>query len=376
MGFEEQIEQYAKENDIEVDIQLSEFNDVHSNLTTALAAGSGAPDISAIEVKGIDKMKGNPEHFHNLLDLGANEVKDDYLEWKWQQALSSDGKNLLGLPTDIGPMAMVYRTDIFEEAGLPTDPEEITKLIQTWDDFIKVGKEIRAKTDNAMITSAKDLFLVIEGQGTEKYWDEKGDLIVETNPQIKKAYEYAAKAVEEKITADIEVGTPEWSAALEKGDFAVQFAPAWRLGSIKETDSSRKWNIALMPEGSGNVGGSFLTIPKESENQEEAYKLIKWLLSPEQQLVTFKNSGNFPSTPGIYDDSAIQDSTDEFFNGASVGKIYAEAAKKVTYVKEGPESLLVSTIVTDAVTRVEKGQESPEKSWESAMKELERQLNR
>ena len=164
MGFEEQIKQYAKENDIEVDIQLSEFADVHSNLTTALAAGSGAPDISAVEVKGIDKVKGNPEHFHNLLDLGADEVKDTYLDWKWQQALTPDGKHLLGLPTDIGPMAMVYRTDVFDEAGLPTDPDEVTKLIQTWDDFIEVGKEIRSKTGKAMIASAASMYSVIEGQ--------------------------------------------------------------------------------------------------------------------------------------------------------------------------------------------------------------------
>ncbi|MBS4178458.1 extracellular solute-binding protein [Lederbergia citrea] len=376
MGFEEQIKEYAKENDIEVDIQLSEFADVHSNLTTALAAGSGAPDISAVEVKGIDKVKGTPDHFHNLLDLGAEEVKDNYLDWKWQQALTPDGKHLLGLPTDIGPMAMVYRTDVFAEAGLPTDPEEVTQLIQTWDDFINVGKDIRAKAGKAMIPSAASLYSVMEGQDTQKYWDDKGNLIVETNPQIKKAFDYAAKAVEAKITADVEAFSTEWGAAMEKGDFAVQLAPAWMIGRIKETDTSGKWNIALMPEGSGNWGGSFLTIPKESKNQEEAYKLIKWLLSPEQQLATFKHFGNFPSTPGIYDDAALQDETDDFFSGAHVGKIYAEAAKKVTPVIEGPDSILVEEIMTDAVTRVEKGQEDAEKSWKTAMEELDRQLNR
>ena len=216
----------------------------------------------------------------------------------------------------------------------------------------------------------------MKGKSNEKYWDENGDLIVETNPQIKKAFDYSARAVDENITADVEAFSTEWGAAMEKGDFAVQLAPAWMIGRIKETDTSGKWNIALMPEGSGNWGGSFLTIPKESKNQEEAYKLIKWLLSPEQQLATFKNFGNFPSTPGIYDDAAIQDDTDEFFSGAHVGKIYAEAARKVTPVIEGPDSILVEEVMTDAVTRVEKGQEDAESSWKTALEELERQLNR
>lgn len=378
MGIEDQIKQYAEENNIEVDIQTQEFADVHSNLTTALAAGSGAPDISAIEVKGIDKMKANPDHFHNLLDFGAEDLKGNYLDWKWQQALTADGKHLLGLPTDIGPQAMAYRVDIFEQAGLPTDREEVAELIKTWDDYIKVGEQIKAKTGKALIDSPNGAYSVMEGQGDEKYYDKDGNIIVKDNPQIKKAFNFASLIIDKELTSGFEQWSSEWGTGMTNGDFATILAPAWMMTFMKANapDASGKWDMTYLPEGSGNWGGSFLTIPKESKNAEEAYKLISWLLSPEQQLVTFKESGNFPSTPGIYDSEEVQGFTSEYYNNAPVGKVYAESAQQVKPIVEGPESIQIEQIITDAITRVKDGQATPEDSWNKAMEQLDRELAR
>ncbi|WP_121613519.1 ABC transporter substrate-binding protein [Mesobacillus foraminis] len=378
MGIEDQIKQYAKENNIEVDIQLSEFADVHSNLTTSLAAGSGAPDISAVEVKGIDKMKAAPDAFYNLYDLGAEELKGNYLEWKWKQAETPDGKNLLGIPTDIGPQALAYRVDLFEQAGLPTDREEVAKMLQTWDDYIKAGEQMKAKTGKAMIDSPNGIYAVIEGQGNEKYYDEDGNVIVKDNPQIKKAYDYAMQTIEKDLTAGFTQFEGEWGSGMANGDFATVLAPAWMQLNIMNNapDTKGKWDITLLPEGAGNWGGSFLTIPKESKNAEEAYKLIKWVLSPEQQLETFKAKGLMPSTPGIYDDEAFTSYTSEFFNNAPTAKIYGEAAKQVKPIVEGPDSIQIEEIMGDAVERVRDGKATPDKSWKTAMDQLERELSR
>jgi cellobiose transport system substrate-binding protein len=378
MGFEELIEEYEKENDVKINIQLAEFNDTHNNLTTALAAGSGAPDVAAIEVKGIDKMKGTPQHFYNLYELGAEEVQGDYLDWKWQQAETIDGETLLGLPTDIGPQAMVYRLDIFEAAGLPTDREEVEKLIQTWDDYVKVGEQVKEKTGKYMLDAATGMFAVIKGQGQEKYFDADGNLIVAENPQIDKAWNYTLDMIDKGLVTPFDQWSTEWGTGISNGDFATILAPAWMMNVIQDTapDAGGKWDIAALPEGSGNWGGSFLTIPKESKQPEEAYKLIKWLLAPEQQLKTFEIYGNFPSTPAVYDSEAMVNYTNDYFNGAPVGQIYSKAAEQVQHVVEGPESIQVELILNDAVNRVRDGQQDPITSWQTAMDQLERELGR
>ncbi|MCP3764826.1 extracellular solute-binding protein [Domibacillus sp. A3M-37] len=378
MGIEDQIQQYAKDNNIEVEIQTSEFADVHSNLTTALAAGSGAPDISAVEVTGIEKYKNNPEYFHNLYDLGAKEVQGDYLDWKWKQAETADGKNLLGLPTDIGPQALAYRIDLFEKAGLPTQRDEVTALFKTWDDYISAGEQVKEKTGKAMIDSAVGLYSVIEGQGDEKYFDKDGNVIVKDNPNIEKAYNYAMEAIDKKLAPGYDQFSTEWTTGMANGDYATVLAPAWMQLNITQNapDAKGKWDIAQMPEGAGNWGGSFLTIPKESKNSEEAYKLIEWLLSPEQQMVTFKEKGNMPSTPAIYDDEEFKSYTSDYFNGAPTAQIYGEAAKQVKPIIEGPQSQQIGTIIEDAINRVRDGKSTPEKSWDQAMKQLDRELKR
>jgi cellobiose transport system substrate-binding protein len=251
-------------------------------------------------------------------------------------------------------------------------------MLQTWDDYIKAGEQLKAKTGKAMIDSPNGIYAVIEGQGDEKYYDKDGNVIVKDNPQIKKAYDYAMQTIEKDLTAGFTQFEGEWGSGMANGDFATVLAPAWMQLNIMNNapDTKGKWDITLLPEGAGNWGGSFLTIPKESKNAEEAYKLIKWVLSPEQQLETFKSKGLMPSTPGIYDDEAFTSYTSEFFNNAPTAKIYGEAAKQVKPIVEGPDSIQIEEIMGDAVERVRDGKATPDKSWKTAMDQLERELSR
>ena len=63
--------------------------------------------------------------------------------WKYDQATTADGDDTIGLGTDVGGMAMCYRRDLFEKAGLPTDRDEVGALWPTWDDFIATGEKFQ-----------------------------------------------------------------------------------------------------------------------------------------------------------------------------------------------------------------------------------------
>lgn len=377
MGFEDQMQRYADQNNIEIEIQHAEYSDHHTNLQTAMASGSGAPDIAGVEISQIERFKENPHHFHNLLDFGAANVQGDYLDWKWEQTLSADKSMVLGLPTDIGPMALLYRTDVFADAGLPTDREEVAALMPTWEDFIEVGIQVKNNTGSWMIHNATTMFALIVGQGDEKHFDRDNNLIVETNPQVKKAWDLTMRAIEAGITGNIHDST-ERVTALNNGDYAVVLAPAWEMTAVKKDapDTAGLWDVTQIPEGSGNRGGSFLTVPAQSKHPQEAYNLIEWVLAPEQQLELFTTLGNFPSTPGIYDSEELVGYVDEFFSGAPVGEIYSEAAKRVKPVWEGPYTHIASAALDDAIKRVEAGQQDPESSWNQAIEDIKRQLSR
>jgi cellobiose transport system substrate-binding protein len=376
---EEAIREYERMNPhITVNLQYADQGDVHNNLITAFSSGSGAPDVVGIEIQYVERFKANPEHFYNLYDLGAAAIEEDYLDWKWAQALTPDGQYLLALPIDIGPMAMAYRTDVFEAAGLPTDPDEVAELISTWDQFIEVGEQVLAKTGIPMINEIEQLFTVVSNQSDIRYFDRENRLVIEENEQVLRAWNLAVEAHKRGLSANIETFSTEWGAAMNNGDYAVQFAPAWMMLFMKENavDSEGIWALTMMPEGGGNWGGSFLGIPKQSQHPEEAFAFISWLLAPEQQLAAFERVDLFPSTPGIYGEDALQKYTDPFFATPDVGRIYTQAAEQVIAQYLGPRHTVVNDIVADALRQIDDGAYEPDAAWSQALEEIERQLSR
>ncbi|WP_018932129.1 ABC transporter substrate-binding protein [Gracilibacillus lacisalsi] len=377
MGIDEQIERYQEENEnVTINIQEAEYADHHQNLLTALGAGSGAPDVAVVESAYIEQFKVNPDQFHNLNDYGAEDIKDDFLEWRWREASSPDGSFVLGIPTDVGPMAMAYRMDIFEEAGLPTDPDEVSSQLSTWEDYIEAGRQIQDATGGYMFNHIAEIYGVIRDQGEEQYFDEENNLIIEESEQIAKAWELAVEAID--IQPGIERESTEYGAALARGDFATVFLPPWMLQRIKDDapDTEGLWNVAQIPEASGNWGGSLLTIPAQSDHPQEAYDFISWLMAPEQQLEIFKSYGNFPSTPELYDHEEVQNYNDPFFTRDDLGVMFGEAAERVEYVYRSPDTSTVNTIIDDALTSIHDGSASPEEAWNNALEEIDRQISR
>lgn len=98
-----------------------------------------------LEIDQFDRFKVAQDRFENLYDLGAKDVKDQYLDWKWKSGENQDGDFLFGLPTDIGPKGLYYRTDVFEKAGLPTDPQEVANLINSPEAFEKLDYKLKRK---------------------------------------------------------------------------------------------------------------------------------------------------------------------------------------------------------------------------------------
>src|SRR5205085_8201528 len=56
-----------------------------------------------------------------------------------------------------------------------------------------------------------------------------------------------------------------------------------------------KWDVAKIPGGGGNWGGSFLAVPTQSKHQKAAVELVKFLTSKDGQIAAWKAKGNLRS---------------------------------------------------------------------------------
>ncbi len=371
--------------DVKLAIKKSDLDALNGTglFTQCAAGGAGNPDIAAVEISYSGFWRAYPQCFVDLRSLrttdgnkSANDLKKDYLSWRWEHGVGYND-SVIGIPTDVGGLEVAYRWDLFKKAGLPYQRDAVGKAWSTWPKFIEFGKKYVAKLTPAQrkanvgfIDNIGTIYPAIMNQGTEKYYrnngTDQGLLIYKTNKQLKTAFDTTVAASNAKIGTRIGQFSSDWNVGMSKGTFAAMLAPAWMMDYIKGQAPSTKgkWDIAEVPGGGGNMGGSQLTIPKGAKNSQEAWNFIAWYLAPAQQLTVFKTYGLFPSTPSLYSNTALTGYKDPFFNNAPVGKIYGDGVKKLKPIFEGKLQRCIDMAMGSAISLVANGKEKvPSKAF-------------
>jgi cellobiose transport system substrate-binding protein len=373
-GYHDLYTQYeASHPGITIHEDTEDYAPHHAALAQHLATGSGADDIEAIEVGFISLYTTQPKYFVDLRQYGAKKLKKRYPAWKWSQAVAQN-KSVIGLGTDVGSLGICYRTDLFKKAGLPTKPAAVSKLWPTWSKFLAVGKKFQKHAPKGVnfIDSGSNLFNAIMGQQTPGYYSNKGKVIVSSNKKVKSAWNLTMQAIKAHEDQGLTAFSSDWNTGFKKATFATVTCPAWMMGYIQgqAPDASGKWNIANVPGGGGNWGGSFLTVTKQSQHPAEAAALVKFLTSPASETYVFKHTGNLSSEIPVLKSSAVQKFKNPYFSNAPVGKIFANSALKLKPQILGPHQGDYQTDATNAVQRVEQHQQSPAAAWKQFLKDV------
>ncbi|MGW7350788.1 extracellular solute-binding protein [Streptomyces sp. Z26] len=375
-------DEYEKQNpNVTIKENSTERNeDYYPALLNHLSANSGLQDIQAVEVANINELAGIQAD--KFVDLGKESAvsKDDFLPWKWDQAKAEDGK-VIGVGTDIGPMGVCYRKDLFEKAGLPTEREEVGKLwAGDWSKYVDAGEKYMKKAPGKthFTDGAAGVYNGAVSSYAEKNYDKSGKLIYKDSPAVKTSWDLAMRSVEGGMTAKLKQFDTEWDQAYANGDFASVVCPPWMLGYIKEKAGDKgadQWDVAAAPKPA-NWGGSFLSVPASGPHKEEAVKLAAWLTAPEQQAKLFEKQASFPSSQAAYELPAVKDAKHEYFGDAPIGKIFSDAAKDIPTAILGPKDQVIGeTIGNVGILQVEQQGKSPDEGWKAAVKAIDNAID-
>ncbi|PWW24936.1 cellobiose transport system substrate-binding protein [Geodermatophilus normandii] len=352
--------------------------DYYRALQTRLAAGSGLADVQGIEIGFVaDVVQNHADAFVDFAAEGnADELLGHYYDWKVEEATTSDGR-VIGLGTDAGPEAMCFRRDLFEQAGLPTDRAQLAQLWSTWEGYLEVGRQYEASPTKpegtSFVDSPASVFSAAVYQGETAYDDADGNPIPESSDGVATAWQNASVAAAEDMTANLIQFGDEWNAAFASGAFATISCPAWMLGYISEQageDASGAWDVAPLPGGAGNWGGSWLGVTESSEHKEEAIALVQWLTAPEQQIRMFTEEAHFPSSQEAAEDPQVADAVNEYFSGAPVGQIFGDSAAALRFTPIGPYDTQIQEAFTNALSTVAQGT-APDDAFQAALAEIE-----
>ncbi|MFE5711233.1 ABC transporter substrate-binding protein [Streptomyces sp. NPDC056501] len=345
-------------------------------LKLRLGQNNGLADVQAVEVGYIAEATGETmaDKWVDLskeggADLGA------FLDWKVKQATTASG-SVIGLGTDIGPMAICYNKELFAKAKLPTDREAVAKLwAGDWAKFIETGTAYKksAPAGTSFHDSASGLFNAVISSDPVQYANASGKLDWENSPGVKKAWDTAVTASKGGLTAKLrqfdEKGT--WNAAFKNSKFATVACPSWMTGIIKDQAgpaNQGKWDIAAPPVA-GNWGGAFLAVPKSGKHTKEAAELAAWLTAPAQHAKVFAVNGNIPSSKDTLTSAAVQDAKLPYFGETPVGKIFSSAAAGITPAAISRWDGQVKTFLTDnGILDIEQRGTDPAKAWENVKK--------
>ena len=373
-GYEDLIAQYMEENpDIKVvQKKTGTWEEHRDNLYTKLAAGSGLSDVEAIEGDGMPAILEEADAF---VDMTDPELESRWLDFKVEGGSTTDGK-MIGYGTDAGPEGICYRADLFEQAGLPTDREEVEALFTDWDTYFATGKEfIKKMPDVAWYDSSKGTSQAMINQLEFPFEDEDNNVVALENPEVKEVFDTVTSMQSAGLATNLDQWSNDWVAAFQNDGFATMACPPWMLGIIEgNADGVEGWDLAnTFPGGGGNWGGSYLVVPAQSEHPEEAKALADWLTAPEQQIGAYEAKGPFPSQVDALSDPQLTDSVNAFFNDAPTGEIFAERAEAVEVQPyKGPKYADIIAAFQAAILRVDEGQETPDEAWESFSADVER----
>lgn len=320
---------FTEKTGVKVDYLMNNHGDHHTKLTTNLATGSGAGDVVVVDVEKIGPFVASGGLVNLSASFKADQYKDDFAPYAWAQGQGADG-DVYGIPVDLGPGVMYYRRDLLKDTG-----ENINEVIKDWDSYIAYGEELK-KNNVYLIASAADVAQAIifttVGDNEGLYFDAKGKPIV-TSPRFVKAFTIAKEIRDKGLDARITAWSNEWYEGFRKGTFATQLSGAWLLGHLQNwiaPETSGKWGVENLPNGIyGSWGGSFLSIPKQSEHKEAAWKLIQYMTTErEVQLKHFETIGAFPANKTTYD-SPIFNEEIPFLGGQKARLLFADVAKNI-----------------------------------------------
>lgn len=377
-GYAPLIAEYEKLHpDITVQNRVTDFDTHHKGLATQLATGHGAADVVAIEEQYMPQYRKAKDKFADLAGYGARELEKQWVPWKWAQG--TDGAFVLGLGTDMGSLALCYRRDLFAAAGLPTGRDEVAKLMPDWAAYAATAERFTAKTPGVKFAdSAGTVYTAMLNQSPENYFSQRDDsFIADRNPSVRNAFFLSGGLAAKGQTAAATTFTQAWNVAIKQGSFATVACPAWMLSQIKEAggDAGRgKWDVTTVPGKSGNQGGSFLTVPKQGEHQQQAYELARWLTAPDQQKKLFLSDGILPSEPVVYEDPQVVAHTDAYFGDAPIGRIFAASAEQLRPNYRGLRDADVRPEFGRALGRIEEGTDTVEQAWAEAVQQAQAAL--
>ncbi|WP_110589258.1 ABC transporter substrate-binding protein [Microbacterium suaedae] len=342
-AFEQVVDLFNETHD---DIQVCWTNagqgaDEYNKFSTALEAGSGAPDVIMLESEQLPSFTIQ-EGLVDLSEYGADEIASEYTEGAWQDVSSGDG--VYAIPVDGGPMGMLYRQDIFDEYGI--------EVPTTWDEFADAAQALKDAGAPGVLADfpangGAYTYALMAQAGAEPFSYDANNpqqVGVDVNSdEAKEVMSYWNDLVEKDLVATDDAFTADYNTKLVDGTYAVYVAAAWGpgyLGGLEDADAEAQWRAAPVPQWDPNNpvqinwGGSTFAVTTHTpeERLEAAATVAKDIFRTEEAWqIGIDEAALFPLWKPVLESDEFAQKEYPFFDGQKINEdVFLEAAAGYT----------------------------------------------
>lgn len=329
--------------DRKINLMLLHGTALERRMLSGFMAGTPVADMIETHLAITAKAFAGPMEsigFRDLTDRLRDEGLLERINTPSFTPYTSRGR-IFGLPHDVHPVLLAYRSDIVEAAGIDVNQ------IETWADYFRIMRPLMVDTTGdgrpnrylleAWHTNAHATIIILQ---------QAGGMLLDQQDRptlnLPRNAEVLARLITwmtgpGRVCVDIETYTASGHRQRLEGLCVGFLVPDWMAGSWKRENPGLAGKLKLMPipawEPGGRrtsvAGGTMLGFSRDSEHFETAWEFAKELyLSPVLAEQMFRDTNIITPAKELWS-SPIFDEPDPFFSGQPSGRLYIEQAPHV-----------------------------------------------
>ncbi|MBR7741699.1 extracellular solute-binding protein [Phycicoccus sp. BSK3Z-2] len=296
----------AENPDVSVSVTPVSVDELPRKLETAIASGE-VPDI-------IQPSTGLQTYAETG---GIAPVPEDLMDWDAFFPGAIDTVTFdevkYAVPWYVTVFGFYYRADLAEEAGVEAPT--------TWDEVLDFAAALESSEGMANpyfqfqsgTAAWQTLVTYMYSAGAELVVDDEFDF---DSPEVVAALEYYQQVFADEYTninfAPTAVGEVE--AAFADGRVGSYVTGSYSYDVALEALGGDDSKIGVVPlpagpaGGNAYLGGSGLAVTADSQNKDAAFKLLRWMSTPESQQELYEVSSVLPAATGAWESGPLAES--------------------------------------------------------------------
>ncbi|MER5966624.1 extracellular solute-binding protein [Streptomyces sp. NPDC002057] len=338
----------AEHKDIDLDIQIQEWDGIGEKVTAALAS-KDAPDV--IEV-------GNTQVAQYAASGGVRDLSGKTAELKgadWLPGLAEPGRvdgKQYGIPWYAANRVVIYHKDLFARAGVTAPPK-------TQAEWLSVTAKLNRGGTQGIYLPGQNWYTL-----SGFVWEDGGDLAVKDGAGWKGSLDtpqalagmdfYRRLQALGKGPKDSDEAKPPQAEVFAKGDVAQIVAVPGGAKIVEEINPALKGKLGFFPvpgktaekPGAVFTGGSDLIVPEASTHPDAAYAVVRALAGEKWQTDMARTMSYVPNRTSLAHVIQDDEGTAAMAAGAAQGRATPNSPQWAAVEATNPIKQYMTAVLT------------------------------